>query len=179
MKKIMKDVNLKIGKLKEQDFEKLYKYLNKLSATTSSKFAAHDFSLVNIQQFYLPENKNTGFTIENIAANEIVAYAIIKKGHIPKDKLRLENYGVLLYPETDCTFAPSVADDWQSKGLGNLLFTYIKEELQNEDTKRMILWGGVQALNEKAINFYLKHGFKKSGEFENKGVYNFDMLLDL
>ena len=175
----MIDPNLKTSRLQEEYFEELNHYLNNLSETTRSRFAPHAFDLLTIQQFYLPENKNTGFIIENTPAQELVAYAIIKNGYVPKDKLRLENYGVALYPETDCTFAPSVADAWQSKGLGNLLFTYIKDELQQRGIKRVILWGGVQALNEKAVNFYLKHGFKQLGSFENKGIDNFDMILEL
>lgn len=175
----MTDQNLRIGILEEKDFEKLKSYLTNLSAITKSRFAPHTFDLASIRQFYLPENQNTGFIIENIPTQEIVAYAIIKKGYVPKDRLRLENYEIKLHSETDCTFAPSVADDWQSKGLGNLLLKYIKEELQIQGMKRMILWGGVQALNEKAVNFYLKNEFKKLGGFENKGIDNFDMILEL
>lgn len=175
----MIDQNLRIGILEEKDFEKLYSYLDNLGAITKSRFAPHSFDLASIRQFYLPENQNTGFIIENIPAQEIVAYAIIKKGYVPKDRLRLDNYEIKLCHETDCTFAPSVADNWQGKGLGNLLFGYIKEELQKQGMKRMILWGGVQALNEKAVSFYLKHEFKKLGNFEKNGIDNFDMILAL
>jgi GNAT superfamily N-acetyltransferase len=175
----MTDQNLRIGRVEEKDFESLYTYLNGLSIITRSRFAPHAFDLVTIRQFYLPENKNTGFIIESTLAKEIVSYAIIKKGYVLKDKVRLENYGIKLYSESDCTFAPSVADNWQSKGLGHLLFEHIREELQSQGMKRMILWGGVQALNDRAVSFYLKHGFKKLGSFEKKGIDNFDMLLEL
>jgi ribosomal protein S18 acetylase RimI-like enzyme len=175
----MTDQNLRIGILEEKDFEKLYTYLNGLSIITRSRFAPHTFDLVTIREFYLPDNQNTGFIIENVLTNEIVGYAIIKNGYVPNDRLRLENYELPLYAETDCTFAPSVADEWQSKGLGNLLFEYIKEELQKQGMKRMILWGGVQALNEKAVRFYQKHGFKRVGSFENYGIDNIDMVLEL
>lgn len=175
----MTNDNMKIDILEEKDFEKLHTYLNSLSATTRSRFAPHAFDLVSIRQFYLPGSPNAGFIIENISTKEIVAYAIIKKGYVIKDKIRLENYGMVLYPETDCTFAPSVADAWQGSGLGKMLFVYIKDELNKQGMKRMILWGGVQALNERAVNFYLKHGFRKLGDFENKGIDNFDMILEL
>lgn len=44
-------------------------------------------------------------------------------------------------------------------------------------TKRIILWGGVQAGNEKAVSYYLKHGFRTVGQFEHNGN-NYDMILD-
>ena len=171
--------NLKISLLEQKDFEKLHTYLNTLSATTRSRFAPHAFDIATIQQFYLPENHNIGFIMMNESEEEIIAYAIIKKGYVLKDKLRLENYGIPLYPETDCTFAPSISDAWQGKGLGKVLFAFIKNELKEQGMKRVILWGGVQALNERAVHFYLKLGFEKSGEFEKNGMNNFDMLLEL
>ena len=73
----MTDYNLRIGLLEEKDFEKLYTYLNGLSLITRSRFASHTFDLGTIRQFYLPENQNTGFIIENVPTNEIVSYAIV------------------------------------------------------------------------------------------------------
>ena len=43
--------------------------------------------------------------------------------------------------------------------------------------RRTGLWGGVQCNNEKAVNFYLKHGFRILGQFEYNG-WNYDMVLD-
>ncbi len=175
----MVDENLKICHLEEKYFEKLDKYLNNLSVVTLSRFAPHSFDLPTIRQFYLPENHHTGFIIEHIFTQTIVAYAIIKYGYVRRDEQRLKSYDLDLYPETDCTFAPSIADDWQGKGIGKMLFQHIKEEMQKKGMKRMILWGGVQTSNEKAVTFYQKLGFNKIGNFENKGIDNYDMVFEL
>lgn len=171
----------KISKLKVEDFEKLVSYLNNLTQETRSRFEPHAFDMASVKQFYLPKNNNCGYILilNDSETNEIIAYSIIKKGYVSKDKTRLENYGVSLYPETDCTFAPSVADAWQSKGLGKIMFDFIKNDLQKQGFKRIILWGGVQASNVRAVNYYLKYNFRKVGEFENKGIENYDMVMEL
>jgi len=58
------------------------------------------------------------------------------------------------------------------------MFEYIRSHLQKDGIRRIILWGGVQAGNEKAVRYYLKHGFRTSGQFEHNGN-NFDMILDI
>ena len=79
----------------------------------------------------------------------------------------------------DCTMAPSVADKWQSRGLGSTFFQYVANQLKTaEKLERIILWGGVQSTNNKAIGFYRKLGFRVLGEFTHNGN-NFDMALDL
>jgi GNAT superfamily N-acetyltransferase len=109
---------------------------------------------------------------------EIVAYSIVKVGFFEHDRLRLEGYGLKLHPTTDCNYAPSVADTWQGCGLGNAMFQQIKSDLSAIGIQRMILWGGVQSNNEKAIRFYRKNGFKTLGTFEYNG-WNEDMILEI
>ena len=36
------------------------------------------------------------------------------------------------------------------------MFLFILDDLKANGIKRVILWGGVQADNDKAVNFYLK-----------------------
>ena len=80
----------------------------------------------------------------------------------------------------DCTLAPSVADDYQSKGLGSVLMRRLVEIAREIGRTRMVLWGGTQATNDRAVHFYHKHGFTTVGEFqEPPGFNNYDMILDL
>ena len=99
-------------------------------------------------------------------------------GFLEQDAARLQSYGLTLNHETDCTYAPSVTDRWQSLGIGNGLFQYILSELHLTPVKRIILWGGVQASNETAISFYRKKGFRILGTFDYNGG-NYDMVMDL
>ena len=107
----MTENKLQISKLQVNDFDKLLVYLSNLSLVTRSRFGPHLFDLAAIQQFYLPENNNIAYIIKNDESQEIIAYSIIKEGYVLNDKKRLEQLGIQLNPQTDCTFAPSVADD--------------------------------------------------------------------
>ena len=118
------------------------------------------------------------YIAENSDNNRIIAYAIIKKGYLLYDASRLSSYGLHLSEKSDCTFAPSVADAWQSRGMGSKLFEYILQDIRQKGFTRMILWGGVQSNNEKAVQFYLKYGFRVLGEFEYKGR-NYDMIKEI
>jgi ribosomal protein S18 acetylase RimI-like enzyme len=45
---------------------------------------------------------------------------------------------------------------------------------------RVVLLGGTQATNARAIHYYRKHGFEDCGGFEAPaGVWNIDMAADL
>jgi ribosomal protein S18 acetylase RimI-like enzyme len=90
----------------------------------------------------------------------------------------LQSYGINPDSNTDCTFAPSVADEWQGIGIGNALFQFILTEIKELGIKRIILWGGVQADNDRAKNYYNKNGFKTLGQFEYNGL-NYDMILNI
>ena len=46
--------------------------------------------------------------------------------------------------------------------------------------RRLVLLGGTQATNERAMHFYRKLGFRTVGTFEHpRGAQNYDMLLEL
>ena len=77
------------------------------------------------------------------------------------------------------TFAPSVADAWQSSGLGMLMNNIIEDDLRKRNIKNIILWGGVQATNEKAVNFYEKLGYLFIASFWHDGKDNYDMVKKL
>lgn len=164
-------------RLNYNDFDNLFEYLNNLSIETKKRFAPHQFDKIAIELFY-QNDKNIGFVVEDIELQNIVAYAIVKIGFLENESKRLNAYELALNHKTDCTFAPSVADSWQSYGLGDALFKYILSELKSYQIKRIILWGGVQADNDKAISYYKKNGFEVLGEFYNNGN-NFDMLKKL
>jgi diamine N-acetyltransferase len=45
--------------------------------------------------------------------------------------------------------------------------------------RHLVLWGGVQAGNERAIRFYEKIGYRPMGRFFYEGRENFDMAKAL
>ena len=52
-------------------------------------------------------------------------------------------------------------------------------DLKRKGYKNLVLWGGVQATNYRAVHFYKKLGFQTIGSFWHDGKDNFDMVLPL
>jgi GNAT superfamily N-acetyltransferase len=160
-----------------QDRTALSHYLNQLSDETKQRFAPHDFDEESIQQLYQNPSSYIGFLA--LDQNEtIVAYAVVKIGHLSYEADRLVAYGLQLNPLSDAVLAPSVADAWQGSGVGSAMMQLIKEQLLKFGMQRIFLWGGVQETNIQAVKFYEKHRFTKLGVFEYKGR-NIDMVCCL
>ncbi len=154
----------------------LLAYLTSLSDESRSRFGPHPFDPETVR--HICQNLPTDEVLRYVAIspkNEIVAYFLVKKGTLPADRQRYENAGLALNEAETCTFAPSVADAWQGSGLGNALFGFILKELRPFAFKKMLLWGGVQASNARAIRYYTRHGFAGVGRFWHGGKDNLDM----
>ena len=167
-----------IRPLVSSDFKNLLVYLEILSDGIRRRFGPHLFDRQSVMDFYENGDQNRGFLAIDTKKNAIISYAIIKQGFLVHDQPRLQNYGLKLDNQTDCTFAPSVADMWQCIGVGKAMLHFIISDIQQKGIKRIILWGGVQSDNEQAKNYYLKAGFKVLGYFEYHGQ-NEDMILEL
>ena len=167
-----------LSRLNSNDFDELSDYLQHLSIRTKKRFGPHQFDKNSIIELYKSSDTYFGYVAHDIEASKIIAYSIIKIGYLDHDKFRLESYGMKLDKRIDCAFAPSVGDRWQSAGIGNMLFQFIVSDLKCKEVKRVTLWGGVQLNNEKAVNYYLKNGFKILGQFNNQGE-NYDMSFEI
>ncbi len=166
-----------IRKLAGPDFSGLLYYLHHLSTETKSRFGPHAFDADSVIQFYKADDV-TGLVAVNSRNNSIIAYALIKHGILHYEKQRLSAYN---YPgiESNCiTYAPSVADEWQGKGIGKRMFEFLLSDCRQKNIKRVILWGGVRSSNKKALHFYKTLGFVTLGQFEYNGL-NQDMLLEI
>ena len=165
-------------KLTHDDFAGLSDYLQHLSDETKKRFGPHQFDTESIASFYESQQVYTGYLAIDETTAAIAAYSIVKTGYLAHDNIRLQQYGLILHNNTDCTFAPSVADKWQGHGIGTGLFQFILNDVKNRRIKRIILWGGVQADNDIAVRFYKKNGFITLGGFEYNGM-NLDMMLEI
>jgi len=166
-----------LRKLTPNDADALLYYLHHLSDDTKRRFGPHAFDRDSVVNFYHDESI-TGYIAADAVRSTIIAYSIIKTGYLFFDAASLSGYGLVLNHSDYCTFAPSVADQWQSLGIGKAVFNFILSDLQTREINKIILWGGVQADNKKAVNFYTSAGFKTLGKFEHNAV-NFDMLMDI
>jgi len=166
-----------LRRFKIDDIDQLFQYLQHLSSETRKRFGPHHFDKQSIIDFYKNADEYLSYVAQDIDTSELIAYSIIRIGYLEHDHFRLQSYGLSLDNKTDCTFAPSVADEWQSCGVGDHLFSFICTELKGYGIQRIILWGGVQCDNRKAVNFYHKNGFRTLGHFEYSGQ-NMDMILE-
>lgn len=162
-----------------EDLERLLDYLIELSPETKKRFAPHHFDLETLHLLFQKSDEYIGYTAKHLSENKIIAYSIAKVGVLPKDGERLSSYGLKINPFSTMTLAPSVADAWQSEGVGSLLMNFILSKIDSPfRISRIVLWGGVQNTNTQALHFYQKHGFVTVGQFERNGS-NSDMILDL
>jgi diamine N-acetyltransferase len=167
-----------LRKLQPGDIDSVYNYLNQLSDETKKRFGPHPFDRQSICDFYNHGPAHSAYIALDTGTSEVIAYAIIKIGYLEHDKHRLQSYGLAPHCQTDCTFAPSVADTWQGYGIGNELYHFILTSLKENGIKRIILWGGVQAGNTRAVNYYKRNGFTILGQFTYNGE-NYDMVAEI
>lgn len=160
------------------DAKNLAGYLDHLSLGSKKRFGPHSFDEQSITDLYQSSSNLRGYLAIDPDTTYIEAYAIVKMGILEHDRSRLESYGLILDNDADCTFAPSVSDAMQGKGLGTKMLKYILSELQQAGIKRIFLWGGVQASNQRAVRYYEKNAFRILGTFDHHGV-NYDMMCEL
>lgn len=72
-----------------------------------------------------------------------------------------------------------MADAWQGLGLGGKMLQFILGDLRTTtNVNRLILWGGVQADNFRAVKYYENNGFRVLGKFDYQGD-NYDMMREM
>jgi diamine N-acetyltransferase len=163
--------------LQSSDEENLFQYLLHLSPESRFRFGPHAFDRETVHNIcaqlpgdtrrYIAEQQSTGY---------IVAYFLARLGMIEFDRKRYADRQQYFSESTTITFAPSVADAWQSTGLATVMNTFIENELKVMGIRHSILWGGVQATNEKAVKYYKKIGYQYQASFWNEEKDNYDMV---
>lgn len=159
-------------------------YFTSLSDETRRRYGPHPFDRETAER--LCRTTDPAEVLRMIAVvpgstgERVIAYFILILGIRDDDAKRYTKLSLPLDASTDCTLAPSVADEYQSQGLGSILMNRLIVLSRQLGRRRMVLWGGTQATNDRAIHFYHKHGFKTVGEFqEPAGFNNYDMIMDL
>ena len=154
-------------------------YFTGLSQATRRVYGPHPFDQETADGFCAA--LDSAHTLRMLAwiEEKIVAYFVVELGVRAGDRRRYEALGLALHDETDCTLAPSVADAYQSEGLGSLMMQHLLGLLPRLGRQRMLLWGGVRADNPRAVHFYTKFGFRRVGDFAAGGTNNYDMIADL
>ncbi|MFN8375195.1 MAG: GNAT family N-acetyltransferase [Anaerolineae bacterium] len=163
------------------DGELLGRYFEGLSAETRRRYGPHPLTADEANNLCATIDLQAALRFVALlpgAAPQIVAYFIVLMGVRERDAARYADYGIKLDGAQDCTFAPSVADAYQSRGLGSLLMPHVVDVARRLGRRSLVLWGGVQATNARAIGFYRKFGFEHVGDFQTD-IPNHDMILYL
>jgi len=169
-----------IRQLNHQDKEALYNYLQQLSAESRSRFGPHSFDRTTINSIIdQPDTNIHRYVAIDDLTGDIVAYMLIKQGMIEFDFPRYAARNLFFDDATTVTFGPSVVDSWQSTGLGSAMASFIEADLSHRRIKTIILWGGVQATNTKAVNFYKKLGYQFIASFWHDEKDNYDLVKEL
>jgi GNAT superfamily N-acetyltransferase len=170
--------------LAASDAVALGRYFLSLSEETRRRYAPHPFDQATADR--LCAEIDPADTLRMIATlgdtpdAQVIAYLILVPGVDAAECARYAAAGMALDDAGDCTLAPSVADAYQSRGVGSLLLPELLRIARRLGKARMVLMGGVQATNARAVHFYEKHGFRFVAPFEGPpGRLNYDMILDL
>ena len=172
---------IQVRSLLPSDNELLFQYLQGLSEESKSRFGPHPFDKETIDTIcdQVPADTIRRYVAVDTGRQQIIAYMLVKQGFVAEDASRYYSKSLFFDQSTTCTFAPSVADDWQNSGLGTSMFQQILDDLKTTGIKRIVLWGGVQATNARAVHFYQKHGFIHTGSFWHNEKDNFDMIKEI
>lgn len=171
-----------IRPLRADDATRCGEYLRGLSEQTRARYQPHPFDQQTANEICATLDPDALLrlvaTVPGAGGERIIAYMLLKLGVLDADQRRYEALGIPLDPSTDCTFAPSVADDYQNQGIGSMMLRHIIQAAPKLGRRRIVLWHGVQATNDRAVHFYTRWGFRKVGEFYTD-KNNYDMILDL
>ena len=164
-------------KLESNDAEMLAAYFAKLSDLTKARFGPHplttDFVVHLCEK---PNDTADRFVILPKSPELIVGYFILEFEMSPHEKGRYLSQGIVLEQGLDILFAPSVADDFQNCGLASQVMPAIVDHCRKKGARSLVLMGGTQANNNRAIAFYEKFGFLRFGGYQT-GIFNYDMRL--
>lgn len=161
------------------DGKRLAHYFTHLSEATRRVYGPHPFTAEQAHAFCRDIDYADTLRFLALDGHRIVAYFILHLGVLDSDVQRYATRMQQLDCDTDCTLAPSVADDFQERGVGSALFPRLSHIAKRLGQQRIVLWGGVRADNPRAVHFYEKMGFVEWGQFETKDTNNYDMLLEL
>jgi ribosomal protein S18 acetylase RimI-like enzyme len=164
------------------DAEPLGRYFVGLSEATRRVYGPHRFDVETAIK--LCAEINYADTLRFIAVRadgEIIGYFILYVGFREGEIKRFRDHGLPLEEWRGSVLAPSIADAYQSKGLGSLIMPHVKEVARRLGCQRMVLSGGVRSDNPRAQHFYRKHGFRHVGDFyTSEGtLLNHDMIMEL
>lgn len=174
--------------LRAGDAQALARFFGGLSERTRSFYGPHAFDRETAER--LCAEAGDPRTVRFVAVldaedgvAEMIAYMILTRELGEGDVRRYAEHGPALDAAGIASFAPSVADAWQGRGIGTRMARHVIECARRLGLRQVILMGGVQSLNARGRRLYERLGFRYVGEFtvERRGetLGSYDMILEL
>ncbi|MET9993455.1 GNAT family N-acetyltransferase [Streptomyces mutabilis] len=163
------------------DAERLAGFLSALSVESRrlSTFDGYDLTTALELCDAIARYDKLRLVLEEVPSGRMVGLLEFSLDLHTEDIARFWEAGIRL-AATDCRFGPTLADDYQGRGVGTQVFPLVTDVARRLGRKRIILLGGVLADNPRAIRYYQKNGFQPAGSFIGAdGVRSLDMILDL
>ena len=169
--------------LSADDAELLGAYFERLSPRTRDFYGPHPFDQETADRLCRETRTDTEVvrfvvTVTDADGARIIAYFIVGFRMQESDMKRYAARGTPLDDRTDANLAPSVSDGYQATGVGSAVMGHLVPWLRGLGRRRLVLLGGVQQRNERAIAFYRKWGFRIVGDFETRAACH-DMIATL
>ncbi|MDE0221512.1 MAG: GNAT family N-acetyltransferase [Spirochaetaceae bacterium] len=169
--------------LSADDADLLGAYFARLSPRTRDFYGPHPFDQETAGRLCRETRTHTEVvrfvvTVTDGDGARIIAYFIVGFRMQESDTKRYAARGTPLDDRTDAYLAPSVEDGCQDTGVGSAVMGHLVPWLRGLGRRRLVLLGGVQQRNERAIAFYRKWGFRIVGDFETRAACH-DMIATL
>ena len=169
--------------LRDDDADLLGAYFVGLSPWTRDFYGPHGFDRETADRLCRETRTDTEVarfvvTVADGDGARIIAYFIVGFRMQDSDTKRYAARGTPLDDRTDAYLAPSVEDACQDTGVGSAVMGHLVPWLRGLGRRRIMLLGGVQQRNERAIAFYRKWGFRTVGEFHTRQA-NYDMIAPI
>lgn len=172
-----------LRRLRDDDAELLGAYFARLSPRTRDFYGPHRFDSETADRLCREARTDTEVvrfvvTVPDGEGARIIAYFIVGFRMQDSDTKRYVARGTPLDDRTDAYLAPSVEDGYQDTGVGSAVMGHLAPWLRGLGRRRLMLLGGVQQRNERAIAFYRKWGFRIVGDFQTRAACH-DMIAPL
>lgn len=153
------------------DVDIIVNFYQQFQEATRRLYAPHSMDRESLQQQIADPAHLMLLSFEE---DELAGYQVFLKGAFPWERDRYTQYGITINQET-ASYAPVLGDPFQGRRLGAEMLEQALPLLKAAGITQLILWGGVQCANIRAVNFYLKNGFRIVGYFDWEGA-NYDMI---
>lgn len=172
---------LVVRALRAGDAAEFGRFLEGLGAVTRSFFGPHPLNAVEAARLCAAQPETQARRIVATApGGRIVGYFILELGWREEDAARYRARRQEVDIARPATLAPVIADDWQDRGVAGAAFPAVVQMARAAGCDRLVLMGGTQKRNARAVRFYLREGFQPHAEFEHPpGIWNIDMSLPL